>query len=217
MLAVMFYYKATDTSNLFYDNTYKFTKDISIILGRIEAGFGERLKHLDEGYSGIRDKIYQTPSSETSTKKEIEKEEKELQKVIMERDKIIEDLAKRAELQAEEKHSILTSLMEKDRELDTVRNTMNKLQSKIEESRRRGTSQFKEPEVISYFLKRINRDKNVVGLPNSKKKIQLHFLKTLDDYPTEWINDAIGCGYIDEDRNITKLGIEVFLANMSTP
>ncbi|MFM2334285.1 MAG: hypothetical protein RIS91_288 [Bacteroidota bacterium] len=41
-LSVAFYFKATDTSNLFYDNTYKFTKEISEILGRIEAGFGER-------------------------------------------------------------------------------------------------------------------------------------------------------------------------------
>ena len=39
--------KATDTSNNFYDNSYKFTKEISEILGRIEAGFGEKLKHID--------------------------------------------------------------------------------------------------------------------------------------------------------------------------
>lgn len=36
-LSVAFYFKATETSNEFYDNTYRFTKDISEILGRIEA------------------------------------------------------------------------------------------------------------------------------------------------------------------------------------
>lgn len=32
-LSVAFYFKATDTSNDFYDNTYKFTKEVSEILG----------------------------------------------------------------------------------------------------------------------------------------------------------------------------------------
>src|SRR6185436_4120877 len=50
-LSVAFYFRATDTSNTFYDNTYKFTREMSEVLGRIEAGFGERLRHLDEGYS----------------------------------------------------------------------------------------------------------------------------------------------------------------------
>lgn len=56
-LSVAFYFKATDTSNDFYDNIYKFTKEVLEILGRIEAGFGERLKHLDEGYSSMSRKI----------------------------------------------------------------------------------------------------------------------------------------------------------------
>ena len=41
-LAALFYFKATETSNTFYDNTYKFTKDIAGLLVRMESGFGER-------------------------------------------------------------------------------------------------------------------------------------------------------------------------------
>lgn len=40
-LSVAFYFKANEASNQFYDNTYKFTKEMSEILGRIEAGFGD--------------------------------------------------------------------------------------------------------------------------------------------------------------------------------
>jgi len=53
-LSIAFYFKANETSNLFYDNVYKFTKDTSEILGRIEAGFGEKLRHINEGYVGLR-------------------------------------------------------------------------------------------------------------------------------------------------------------------
>lgn len=56
-LSVAFYFKANETSNQFYDNTYKFTKEMSELLGRIESGFGERLRHLDEGYSTMAERF----------------------------------------------------------------------------------------------------------------------------------------------------------------
>ena len=42
----LFYFKATETSNSFYDNTYKFTQEIAGLLVKIESGFGEKLNHL---------------------------------------------------------------------------------------------------------------------------------------------------------------------------
>ncbi|MHC1741518.1 MAG: hypothetical protein AB9873_00640 [Syntrophobacteraceae bacterium] len=53
-LSSAFYFKASDTSNEFYQNSYKFTKEVSEILGRIEERFGERLRHIDEGYSELK-------------------------------------------------------------------------------------------------------------------------------------------------------------------
>jgi len=49
-LAALFYFKATETSNTFYDNTNNFTKDIAQLLAKMESGFGEKLRNLDEGY-----------------------------------------------------------------------------------------------------------------------------------------------------------------------
>src|SRR5688500_20145424 len=40
-LSALFYFKATDTSNAFYDNTYKYTKDKAELLVRIKSGYGE--------------------------------------------------------------------------------------------------------------------------------------------------------------------------------
>ena len=55
-LAVFFYFKSSEESSRFYANSYDFTKDMSEMLGRIEAGFGEKLRHIDEGYTHISDK-----------------------------------------------------------------------------------------------------------------------------------------------------------------
>lgn len=117
-LSVAFYFKATDTSNLFYDNTYKFTKDISEILGRIEAGFGERLRHLDEGYTGLRDKVERFPNLDPEkAAKKVKEEEEEVKKKEQERNQLIEELAKKAKLQESEKNKLFLELRQKDEEL----------------------------------------------------------------------------------------------------
>lgn len=60
-LAALFYFKATDTSNAFYDNTYKFSQEIAGLLVKIESGFGEKLSHLDETYKGMRESFDKFP------------------------------------------------------------------------------------------------------------------------------------------------------------
>ncbi|HDR2796542.1 TPA: hypothetical protein QCJ95_005279, partial [Enterobacter asburiae] len=92
-LSAIFYFKATETSNDFYNNTFKFTKDIADLLIRIESGFGERLKSLDEGYTSMRSMITSPKSVNVAqTKEKIELEENELIKIQAERTKLIEEL-----------------------------------------------------------------------------------------------------------------------------
>jgi hypothetical protein len=54
LLSAAFYFKATDTSNKFYDRTYLFMKDLGDILGRMEERFGERLQNISEATGEIR-------------------------------------------------------------------------------------------------------------------------------------------------------------------
>ncbi|MED4063168.1 hypothetical protein [Priestia megaterium] len=56
-LSVAFYFKATDQSDQFYQNSLKLTKDLSVLLGKIEARFGENLRHLEEGNSRLQSKL----------------------------------------------------------------------------------------------------------------------------------------------------------------
>lgn len=110
-LAVAFYFKASDTSNQFYDNTYKFTKELSELLGRIEEGFGERLRHLDEGYAGIRDRFERWQDYNSApTSSEVKHEKDEIRRLEQNYQELIDQLASRAQIAESEKESIKQQL-----------------------------------------------------------------------------------------------------------
>jgi len=58
-MSFAFYFQASQTSNTFYDNTYKFTKDTSEVLGRMEGMFGEKLSHLNDNYTRMDKRLEQ--------------------------------------------------------------------------------------------------------------------------------------------------------------
>ena len=134
-LAALFYFKATETSNTFYDNTYNFTKDIAQLLVKIESGFGERLRNLDEGYSSMRDSLQNYGSKPDDnvekTKKKIETEKSEMDKVVQERNQIIEQLIERSNLQQEEKSKITSELKEKEEELAEAQKELSKMNKRL--------------------------------------------------------------------------------------
>jgi hypothetical protein len=130
-LSVAFYFKATDTSNLFYDNTYKFTKEISEILGRIEAGFGERLRHLDEWYSGLMTK-FDNWGQERVTQEKIEEEQLKLRQEIQERNNILNKVIEQSQLQQHEKEQIRRQLKDKEKEIQEKNLEISTLKNKLE-------------------------------------------------------------------------------------
>ena len=56
-LSSLFYFKATDQSNEFYDRTYKYTKDIHVLLSQMEGKFNKSLEVLEKGNETIREKM----------------------------------------------------------------------------------------------------------------------------------------------------------------
>lgn len=134
-IAALFYFKATDTSNTFYDNTYKFTKDIAELLVKIESGFGEKLRNLDEGYTSMRDSLkdYGGNASDSvkETRKKIESEKSEMEKVVQERNIIISELIDKANLQVDDKADITQKLKEKEFELQAVQNELSHMNKRL--------------------------------------------------------------------------------------
>ncbi len=133
-ISIAFYFKASDASNKFYDNTYKFTKDISENIGRMEERFGEKLSHLDQGYNKFIDsKLWENNSA--SKDKEIERQEeiKVLESKLEEKGKELEKLIDETKLSLDEKNKLKNQLKQREIELEDLKCKMNNLERNTNE------------------------------------------------------------------------------------
>ena len=176
-LSVVFYFKATDTSNRFYDNSYAFTKDVSEILGRMEAGFGERLKHLDEGYSGIRDKFDRLPFDSAKTMEDIEKENQEIKDKEAEQHKMLENLAKKAKLAETEKVELFEHMNTLSHELEQSKRQARRLEKKMRMNNSRVDSESHA--VLDYVNRRILKARDQERSPKSMRSGHLHLFREI--------------------------------------
>ena len=218
-LSAMFYFKANETSNGFYDNTYKFTKDIAELLVRIESGFGERLKHIDEGYSSMRDYM-QTSTAKPhgnveKTKQKIESEEQEIEKVLEERNKIIQQLVERSQLQDEEKTQFTAQLKAKEEELANVQHEISKLNTRLalekasKRIQQRESSNITENGFKDFTNKMVIREIGVEKLLSfSPLGIRRYFEKLEDNLPEGYIRDMEKRGLYRQ--GLTTKGVEYF-------
>ncbi|MBM9606753.1 hypothetical protein [Desulfopila inferna] len=220
-LAALFYFKASETSNTFYDNTYKFTRDIAQLLAKIESGFGEKLRHLDEGYSSMRDYMQSYPNNSIARDKEsIEKEEEIIDKAEEERKKLIEQLMERAQLQHEERNVFLEKLSEKEEELEKAHEDVALLKRRIRRERARETS-TKRGSLLNengFVLFLESRIVNAIGpkvfIKGPPSKIRQAFREILNELPEEFLQDYESTGHIDENMELTIDGIH-FLRDLA--
>lgn len=117
-LSAAFYFKADESARSFYDNTYHFTKEVSEILGRIEAGFGKQLEHINQSYVGLNDKIDRMPFDPAFIREQEAAKVSEIREQEAERDNIIQDLMHRAQMDVAEKAELQEKLDSLSRELE---------------------------------------------------------------------------------------------------
>lgn len=213
-LSVAFYFKATDTSNLFYDNTYKFTKEISEILGRIEAGFGERLRHLDEGYSGLVNKFDNGFSEQNikETKEEIEKEKTKLKQEVQERNNILNSLLEKAQLEQHEKEQIRKQLKEKEIEISKQNRELSFLRHRLQTE-----NENEEPiienlpgsaiRLFADFIKKIGEPEMILKYPSSI--IARKFKFDINELSKNELATLLNIRLINDDGSLTIHGIRV--------
>lgn len=218
-LAALFYFKATETSNTFYDNTNNFTKNIAQLLAKMESGFGEKLRNLDEGYSSMRDYLQNSPTinSEISeTKEKIKDEKEEIEKVIEERNEIVSNLLDRAQLQEEEKNQILSKLKEKEDELSSSQKELNKMGKRLlmDRMRKKEGREFEKGFEDYTFNNIIPRIGEEVLLTSSNPHVIRRINEHLNDQPRGYIRDLEDNGYFE--NGITISGVKYFkrLADM---
>lgn len=205
-LAALFYFKATETSNTFYDNTYNFTKDIAQLLAKIESGFGEKLRNLDEGYSSVRDYLQNSSSSSKDideTKQKIEGEKQEIEKAIEERNKIVRQLLEQSQLQEEEKEAIAQQLAEKEQELEASQKELSRMNKKlfVERMRKREEREIDSgmEEYTKDFVIRELDPERVVKLPPSRIRRMVDDI--LNKAPHKYIEDLERHGFFDNGIN----------------
>lgn len=212
-LSVAFYFKATDTSNLFYDNTYKFTKEISEILGRIEAGFGERLRHLDEGYSGLITKFdngFQEQNIK-ETKEEIEKEKEKLEHEIRERNEILNTLIENAQLEKDEKEKIRQQLKEKEIEISKQNREINFLRNRLSsENENEGIYDIRQlPQPVLNSLTKYAKRHGLEFLKRPSSVISQHYKMDIKDLREIEVKYLLKYSIINEDGTFTLYGIRL--------
>ncbi len=222
-LSALFYFKATDTSNAFYDNTYKFTKDIAQLLVKIESGFGERLRHLDEGYSSMRNYLQNFPSKHTDdvekTKKKLETEEQEVEKVVAERNEIIQRLVEKSQLQEEEKQRVLSELKAKEEELSQFQREVNKLNKRLlvermaKRSDRERTPELEEG-IADFTFDQVIRKIGVARVVEGPSiYLRKRFSALANDLPRGYIDDLESYGFFDD--GLTPAGVQ-FLKDVAS-
>jgi|GEM_PF-1123610 len=218
-LSALFYFKATETSNNFYDNTHKFTRDIAQLLAKMESGFGERLKHLDEGYSSVRDHLQTNGNSysDEDSKRKIKEEKEQAKKTIEEREKIINDLLEKAHIDGAEKETVLEHLNEKERELKDSRNEIEKLKKQHvrEKMHSRSNHSFINSESFKDYIEDVivNRIGRHIILDGTMRSINNQLTDVLDELAPTFIMDLTDSGLIDEEKDLTKRGY-IFLKNI---
>lgn len=106
-ISIFFYFKADEASSKFYDSSYKFMKDISVTLGKIEERFGEKLNSLS-------DKISHFDKESKAVTEEIEDKEED-------RTRFISDILEKGKYSREEMEQYKRQIEEKDREIERLR------------------------------------------------------------------------------------------------
>jgi len=220
-LSALFYFKATETSNAFYDNSYAFTQDIAQLLIKIESGFGEKLKHLDEGYSSMRDYLQNSHDKKPNevveeTKQKIKDEKHEIEKVASERNEIIQQLVERAQLQEAEKAEIFRRLKEKEDEVSTAQNELSKMNKRliVEKMKRNRSNSPNNHGFNEFTLEMVIHKMGVEKLLNSRSVvIQRNFERLARNLPQKYLGDMESEGYFLEG-GLTKDGVN-FLRSLA--
>lgn len=208
VLSILFYFKSTDQSNQFYNSTFAFTKDISVLLAKIESGFGERLKNIEDVYKIKNQDIEQ---KEKAANQKLNEEKKELEEKRISIEEYLEKKLSEKGILPEEIELIKNELTRKNDEYAHSISEVKMLKYKLQRLQNAKEVNI-EKEVIQYLLLQL---RHKIGLTtddmqmlreNKFMKYLNRILPTLED-EEEFIKDAITCNIIDNRKRMTIKGI----------
>ncbi|EPR4995027.1 hypothetical protein ACU6DI_004126 [Vibrio navarrensis] len=211
-LSAAFYFKATDSSNKFYDNMHKFTQDTSVLLGKIDAGFGEQLKNIEQKSQDLKDSVdrYYSASGKPNQEEiaqEKEAAEKQVSASKQEFENLIETIFEKSKIDETEKAHLKSSLQKKERELEVLHQELdsisNREKNKIEDRIHRHLSRV--------FSRELKQEGNS-GIPAME-----FILGVISSGNSAFLHDLYRYGYISSRspktvNDITKSGEQLFMS-----
>ncbi|EPN6724801.1 hypothetical protein ACT2UN_000881 [Pseudomonas putida] len=198
-LSAAFYFKADESSKTFYDNSLKFTSHMSETLGRIEERFGESLKNIHEGQSGLSRKFDSFPFDLKEAREGKQREEDAVVAREAEYKQALDELMQKAHLADGEKEELRDRLTSIAKELET---------SKAELARYKTTIQVANSifdmsdELFSWLMNfvRANYKKSDADVP--LHAIARKFNVAIENglIPNSLMSEAVSLGVIQDDR-----------------
>jgi len=215
LLSAMFYFKATESSNHFYDNTYKFTKELSELVGKLDVAVNKELQNVSKGYERLYEKVNGSNSSEhekVSTEK-IEIEKEKLNKLNNEKDKLIRELTQKAQMQKAELNKFVKELEDKNNKISLLSQNINELnfiRNDISHSNlgldNRVLEGF-ENYIKRYVFGEIYDPIGFSELSQSSKRIFLRRFK--DKLNKEFLEDMIRMNFLNDNLILSNEGIKL--------
>lgn len=147
-MSAAFYFRSTQDSNTFFANSYKFTRDVAEILGRIESGFGERLRHLDEGYVSMANRMDALPTELRKAEQGLKQKEDSLAAHEEERDAMVREALAASDAEREE---LARALAAKDEEVLRLRREVMQARRQVD-SRLRARNSASHPGSLEHYL-----------------------------------------------------------------
>jgi len=204
-LSVLFYFKADEGSKRFYDDSYRFTKDISVLLGRIEERFGEQLTSLKDHYGGLRQDL-QARAVVVEEKKE------ELNQASGAVLQVVKDLVQADVSEPNQSAALIEQLREKERELDKAQQDLERAQDALSKARRYPLS-TRTKNLMALITKKLVGEvygswgpAGVAALRNSSE-LQERFTVIFNELSPSAKNLLIDDYMVERDGKLTVLGL----------
>lgn len=189
-LSAAFYFAATGSSERFYDNMHKFTKDTSVILGELK----EQVKSVDKGQQEVKARVEHYGNNGTiASAEDIQDKEQKVIEAQKDMNKVMSTIFENMKIDQKEKDKIKAELTAKEKLLADSMSQLSELKAQRHDEKIRKVRNH-----TRMFIRR-------------KVKQGLEFediLSDLTDIITgQYLEDMIDLGFFEEGQ-VTPNGVE---------
>jgi len=207
-LSVLFYFKATETSNQFYHRVLDFMQNTSFVLGKMQVELNDKLSKIYENSAIMASQVNMlTEGKQAIAIKTTEKKQKE-----MERESIYNEIFEKAGLDENDRKDFMDKIKNKELEILTLGNEIEDLHEKISDLKNLPHSygihnnECIDKELVHLLICTLGGPEMVCNCDN-EQLINI-FQQNRDSLPTRISSILQELGIINRKFDLTIMGIE---------